>query len=180
MEEESLIQRILRNQEQILTNQDRIEEKLDLLFKQEEDHSSSEKEEEMIDLTEDYHEPTKIFELTGDYIAKRIFTRNDFKKLKGVDISALLNYDQTGLRSEKLIISKKFRRIRQTFYPNVEIYSQMTKDEMETKLRPEFEHIGSEFAAIFRSPNLKVQGIIKSEKFTAAFKRHFLSMIRGD
>jgi hypothetical protein len=106
--------------------------------------------------------------------------RNDFKKLKGVDISALLNYDQTGLRSEKLIISKKFRRIRQTFYPNVEIYSQMTKDEMETKLRPEFEHIGSEFAAIFRSPNLKVQGIIKSEKFTAAFKRHFLSMIRGD
>jgi hypothetical protein len=65
MEEESPIQQILRNQEQILTNQVCIEEKLYLLFKQEEDHSSSEKEEEMIDLTEDHYEPTKIFELTG-------------------------------------------------------------------------------------------------------------------
>jgi hypothetical protein len=92
----------------------------------------------------------------------------------------LLNYDQTGLRSEKLVISKNFRRIREKYYPNVEIYSQMTKDEMETKFLPEFEHIGHEFAAIFRSPNLKVQGMIKSEKFTSAFKRHFLSMIRGD
>jgi hypothetical protein len=61
MEEEShILEQILSHQERILTNQGRIEEKLDLFSKQEKDSSFSEKKEEMIDLTEIYMSQAKF------------------------------------------------------------------------------------------------------------------------
>jgi predicted acetyltransferase len=111
---------------------------------------------------------------------KRIFQKQELKELKGVDVSALLNYDKTGLSKEKLIISRICHRIRGKFYPHVENYANMTPDQVQSQFGNEFEHIGSQFAMIFRASKINAQGSVDTSKFTAAFKRHFLAMRRGD
>lgn len=131
------------------------------------------------DLTGGVPQPETVFDMNAKYILKHIFSKAELNEMKGCDISQVLNYDGGGHKSQKRVISKACQRIRKIFYSDITKYENLTPDQVQALLGNEFEHIGEQFKIIFISPCAKIQGKVESAKFAAAFKRHFLTMIRG-